>query len=54
VDEDLELLSLSGSLAAAGPHHHLSVSQRDGRLPGGHAACGCPVRTTAEVLLALL
>lgn len=54
LDEDMEVLTLSGSLAAAGSHLHLSVSLRDGRVLGGHAAYGCTVRTTAEVLLALL
>lgn len=54
LDEDMELLSLSGSLGASGSHLHLSVSLRDGRVLGGHAAYGCTVRTTAEVLLALL
>ncbi len=54
LDEDLELLSVSGSLSPAGSHLHLCVSLRDGRVLGGHAAYGCTVRTTAEVLLALL
>lgn len=54
LDEDVELLSLSGSLSAAGSHLHLSVSLADGRVLGGHVAYGCIVRTTAEVLLALL
>ena len=54
LDEDLELLSLSGSLCTAGSHLHLSVSLGDGRVVGGHVAYGCTVRTTAEVLLALL
>lgn len=54
LDEDLELLTLSGSLAPAGSHLHLSVSLCDGRVLGGHVAHGCTVRTTAEVLLAIL
>lgn len=54
LDEDLELLSLSGSVSPAGSHLHLCVSLRDGRVLGGHAAYGCTVRTTAEVLLTLL
>lgn len=54
LDEDLEVLTLSGSLAPAGSHLHLSVSLCDGRVLGGHAAYGCTVRTTAEVLLAIL
>jgi predicted DNA-binding protein with PD1-like motif len=51
---DLELLTLSGTIAAPGSHLHLSVSDASGRVIGGHAAEGCIVRTTAEVLLALL
>ena len=51
---DLEILTLAGSLSADGAHLHMSVSDRDGRVFGGHVAKGCIVRTTAEVLLALL
>jgi hypothetical protein len=54
LEEDLEILTLSGSLAPTGSHLHLSVSLCDGRVLGGHAAYGCTVRTTAEVLVALL
>lgn len=54
LDADLELLSLAGSIAANGSHLHLSVSDVQGRVIGGHAGYGCIVRTTAEVLLALL
>ena len=54
LDGDVELLSLSGTIAANGVHLHLSVADAAGRVIGGHAAPGCIVRTTAEVLLALL
>ncbi len=54
LDGDLELLTLSGTIAVQGSHLHLSVADAAGRLVGGHAAYGCTVRTTAEVLLALL
>jgi len=54
IDADSELLTLSGSIAVEGSHLHLSVSDARGRVIGGHAAYGCLVRTTAEVLLALL
>ena len=54
LDGDLELLSLSGTIAANGVHLHLSVADADGRVIGGHVAHGCIVRTTAEVLLAPL
>jgi hypothetical protein len=51
---DLEILTLSGSIAANGSHLHISVADASGRVLGGHVAPGCTVRTTAEVLLALL
>lgn len=54
LDEDVELLGLSGTIAANGSHLHLSVADASGRVIGGHAGYGCRVRTTAELLLALL
>lgn len=51
---DVELLTLSGSIAECGSHLHLAVADAQGRVWGGHAAYGCTVRTTAEVLLAPL
>lgn len=54
LDGDVELLGLSGTIAANGVHLHLSVADAAGQVIGGHAAPGCIVRTTAEVLLVLL
>jgi predicted DNA-binding protein with PD1-like motif len=54
LDEDCELLTLSGSLSPDGPHLHASVSLPDGRVLGGHVMAGSLVRTTAELLLAHL
>ncbi len=51
---DLEIVALGGSLAPDGSHLHMAVSDADGRVTGGHAGPGCIVRTTAEVLVALL
>ena len=51
---DLEILTLAGTLSAQGPHLHMSVSDADGRVSGGHVTPGCIVRTTAEILVALL
>ena len=50
----LEILSLSGTLGAGGVHLHLAVSDADGAVTGGHLLHGCPVRTTAEIVLAFL
>ena len=51
---DLEILTLAGTVAVNGSHLHMSVADSEGRVLGGHVAQGCIVRTTAEVLLALL
>ena len=54
----MEILTLSGPVAAGGDktasHLHMAVSTATGQVLGGHVAPGCIVRTTAEVLLALL
>lgn len=54
IEGDLEILTLAGSLSPDGSHLHISVSDAEGRVFGGHAAPGCAVRTTAEILLAEL
>ncbi|RFU45168.1 PPC domain-containing DNA-binding protein [Paraburkholderia sp. DHOC27] len=51
---DLEILTLAGSISPDGAHLHMSVSDSRGQVFGGHVAAGCIVRTTAELLLALL
>jgi len=54
LDGEYEILTLAGSIASNGSHLHISLSDREGRVLGGHAGPGCIVRTTAEVLLVLL
>ena len=54
LDGDLEILTLSGSISNDGAHLHMSVADASGRVIGGHVAYDCVVRTTAEVLIALL
>ena len=51
---DLEILTLAGSIAPDGAHLHMAVSDARGQVVGGHVGPGCVVRTTAELLLALL
>ncbi|HWK85062.1 MAG TPA: PPC domain-containing DNA-binding protein [Caldimonas sp.] len=54
LDADLEILTLAGSVSANGSHLHATLATPDGRVVGGHLGYGCIVRTTAEVLVALL
>lgn len=51
---DLEILTVAGSVAPDGAHLHMMVSDARGRVFGGHVGRGCIVRTTAELLLAIL
>lgn len=52
--DDLEILTLAGTLSVDGAHLHMSVADSRGQVFGGHVARGCVVRTTAEILLAIL
>jgi len=54
INGPLELLMLSGTLSADGAHLHASVADAQGTVKGGHLMPGCVVRTTAEVVIALL
>lgn len=51
---DLEILTLAGSVSPDGAHLHMSVADARGHVSGGHVARGCVIRTTAELLLAVL
>ncbi|WEF33671.1 PPC domain-containing DNA-binding protein [Pseudoduganella chitinolytica] len=51
---DLEILTLAGTVGPDGAHLHMSVADAQGRVTGGHVAPGCIVRTTAELLMAVL
>lgn len=54
INASLELLMLSGTLSANGAHVHASVADEHGEVKGGHLMPGCIVRTTVEVVIALL
>lgn len=47
----LEIVSLVGTLSADSCHLHMSVADGTGRTVGGHLVDGCPIYTTAEVVL---
>jgi uncharacterized protein len=51
---DMEILTLAGTLSPDGAHLHISVADAQGNVTGGHVDYGCIVRTTAEILVALL
>ncbi len=46
-----EIVSLVGTVSVNGSHLHLSVSDADGKVIGGHLKEGSIITTTAEVVL---
>jgi len=46
-----EIVSLTGTLSAEGIHLHISFSDFEGRVRGGHLMDGSPIFTTAEIVL---
>ncbi|NHZ42659.1 PPC domain-containing DNA-binding protein [Massilia aquatica] len=54
LEGDIEILTLAGSLSPDGPHLHMALADANGRVMGGHVLAGCTIRTTAEILIALL
>ncbi len=49
-----ELLTLGGSVSHDSSHVHATLADASGAVLGGHLSYGCTVRTSAEVLLALV
>jgi len=47
----LEIVSLVGTLSPDGPHLHLSIADRHGKVLGEHLKDGCVVRTTCELVI---
>lgn len=50
-NEDLEIVGATGTLSINGSHIHISISDKEGKVFGGHLTKGCIVRTTAEIVI---
>jgi len=46
-----EIVSLVGTISTSGTHLHISVSDEDGKVIGGHLKEGSIITTTAEVVI---
>ena len=46
-----EIVSLVGTFGPDGPHLHISISDSQGRMYGGHLQHGSLIYTTAEIVL---
>ena len=54
VDEDYEIVSLTGTISNGSSHIHISLSDDKGNVIGGHLEKGCLINTTCEVVLGIL
>lgn len=52
--ENLEIDTLHGTVSVNGCHLHISVSDLEGKVWGGHLKEGCIVRTTCELVIGIL
>ena len=53
ISGDFEILSLNGTIAnnGSGCHLHMSVSDKEGKVHGGHLMEGCTIKTTVELVI---
>lgn len=56
LNDKFEILSLNGTLAQTGIHLHICIlhiciSDREGKILGGHLDDGCIIYTTAEIVI---
>lgn len=53
-EEDFEIVSATGTLSIKGYHIHISVSDKNGNVYGGHLQEGCIVNTTVELVIEII
>jgi hypothetical protein len=53
-DARYEIVSLTGTVSSNGSHFHISITNEEGNVIGGHVSYGCLVNTTAEIILVSL
>lgn len=52
--QNLEIDSVHGTVSKHGNHLHISVSDLEGRVWGGHLKEGCIIRTTCELVIGIV
>jgi uncharacterized protein len=53
-DGPFEIVGGTGTVSKNGCHLHLSISNREGAVIGGHLKNGCLIKYTAEVVIGIL
>ncbi len=51
-EDEFEIVSLNGTVGGKDMHLHISLSDRDGNVIGGHLKDGCIAKTTVELVIA--
>lgn len=51
INQDVEIVSITGTISCNGCHIHISVSDEELKTYGGHLKEGCLVNTTAEIVI---
>jgi predicted DNA-binding protein with PD1-like motif len=54
IPTNLEIDNLHGTVSINGCHLHISVSDIEGEVMGGHLKEGCIIRTTCELVIGIL
>ena len=54
VNDDFEIVSLTGTISKGKAHIHMAVSNELGECFGGHLQKGCLINTTCELVLGIL
>lgn len=54
VEEDFEIVSLTGTVSCGKAHLHISLSDEIGNVIGGHLCKGTIINTTCELVLGIL
>jgi uncharacterized protein len=54
IEGKFEIVSLVGAFSEHGGHYHISISDGQGRMLGGHLMEGCLIYTTAEIVIGVL
>jgi predicted DNA-binding protein with PD1-like motif len=52
--KNFEIDNLHGTVSVNGCHLHISVSDVNGNVMGGHLKTGCTIRTTCELVIGIL
>ncbi|MDD2766520.1 MAG: DNA-binding protein [Candidatus Moranbacteria bacterium] len=52
-DEPFEIVSGTGTISKEGCHIHISVSDKQGKVIGGHLKDGCEIKYTAEIVIGI-